>query len=58
MKKPEEVHITEEDFSNLIISQIGQGLDAKVYRTKKKVLFKVYLNYLLDKKNNDRCSSR
>lgn len=50
MKKPEEVHITEEDFSNLIISQIGQGLDAKVYRTKKKVLFKVYLNYLLDKK--------
>ena len=50
MKKPEEVHITEEDFSNLIISQIGQGLDAKVYRTKKKVLFKVYHNYLLDKK--------
>ena len=50
MKKPEEVHITNEDFSNLVLTQIGQGLDAKVYRTKKKVLFKIYHNYLLDKK--------
>ena len=44
MRRPEE-----DDFSCLITCQIGQGLDAKVYRTRKKFLFKVYHNYLLEK---------